>query len=314
METAPHVAPGIRRLTVNLDDTDLDLFEEIWPIPQGIALHSWLVQGKKSILIDPWDAGGYGPEELAVDLAELGLSWNAIDAVAFTRTPDHGTVARLLAARPGLEILGAPGGAVYDLGNGLRLEPRGPFWFLPGVGAVFTGRQFAGLGWIEEEIFAEDLKEDEVRFFDGEALRWYAGRPEAVGVLPEGVRLVLPAHGCAGRDPQAFVARAQRFEAWGTGEALDEVTVVWPDGAGTGVDALVGGALELGAGLNLFRVPGDDPTALAAGARRASLVVVAEGLDDGFLRGLNKDVWRPKATLSEAELRAGLVRRWTEGA
>ena len=86
--------------------------------------------------------------------------------------------------------------------------------------------------------------------------------------------------------------------------------MIWPAGAEEGTDALVGCVLDIGAALNLYRVPGDDAATLAAGARRASLVVLAEGLDDGFLKGLQKDVWRPKVETPPAELRAGVLAQW----
>lgn len=310
MDTAPTVAPGIRRLTVNLDREDLELFEDLWPVPEGVALHTYLIEGARRVLVDPWDAGGYGAEELAVDLADLGLGWKDIAAVAFTKEPRPGTSEAWKALVPGIEVWGAPGAGVgFDLGAGVSVEDRSGGWFVPSVGAWLTGDAFAGLGWVEDEVWAEDLGEDAARYFDDEALRWYCFRPLAPEP-PEGVRWVLPAHGCGSKAPGRFVERARRFEAWGRGEALDEVTVVWPDGAGEGADALVGGALDCGVGLNLFRLPGDDPTALTAGVRRASLVVVAADLDDSFLNGLQKDVWRPRVSTPATELRAGLVRRW----
>src|ERR1041384_2158709 len=81
------VARGVSRLTVNLDDDDVGLFEGLWPVPQGVALHSYLVEGHRRVLVDPWDGGGYGPEEIEADLATRDLSWQDIHAVAFTKTP-----------------------------------------------------------------------------------------------------------------------------------------------------------------------------------------------------------------------------------
>lgn len=309
-ESAPLIAPGIRRLTVNLDSDDLDLFEGLWPVPQGIALHCYLVQGSRTVLIDPWDAGGYGAEELAVDLEALGLSWKDVDAVAFTKAPTGDLAERLQNHRPGLEVWGTPeGSARHDLGAGMALEARGGFWVHTPSGATFTGDHFAGLGWVEEEVWTEDLGEHEARYFEDEALRWYAARPLPVPELPSGAP-VAPAHGCLWRSASGALARAQRFADWAE-DGLDEVTVVWPAGpsADAGADALVGGALDVGVGLNLYRVPGDDATALAAGARRAALVVVAAGLADGFLQGLDKAVWRP-TDLAPDELRRGVVERW----
>lgn len=301
MDTPPLVATGIRRLTVNLDSDDVERFEGLWPVPEGVALHAYLVQGTKNLIVDPWDAGGYGPEELAVDLAELGLTWKEVTAVAFTKAPAADFVQRLGDYHPGLEVWGEPTpGARHDLG-GRVVETRDGFWVVDG--AVFSGEAFAGLGWIEDEVWAEDLGEDQARYFEDEALRWFGQRPLAPE-LPEGSKVVLPAHGCLSKDPPRFFQRAQTFAAWGQGPGLDEVAVVWPDGAQAGADALVGAALDSGVDLTLFRVPGDDPTALAAAARRSSLVVLAADLDDSFLAGLHKPLWRPRVSAAPVDLRA----------
>jgi hypothetical protein len=297
---------------VNLDEDDVRLFEHIWPVPHGVALHAYLVEGRHRVLVDPWNAGGYGVEEIEADLVTRGLGWKNIDAVAFTKTPESGLVETLIAARPGLEIWGTPSvGARHDLG-GLVLEERGGFWFVAEPGVALTGDVFAGLGWIDEEdAWAERRMADAARHLDDEALRWFGVRP-LVSPLPQGVRIVAPAHGCLFGNPQAALERASRFESWARGDGSGELAVVWPAGAAhdAGFDAVIGAAMGEGAPLSLFRVPGDDPTALAAGARRASLVVLAVGLDDTFLKGLIKDVWRPDPGAGLDELRAGLVDRW----
>ncbi len=312
MEEIPSVTPHVRRLTVNLDAEDVSQFEGQWAVPHGVALHAYLIRGTRAVVVDPWDAGGYGPEEVEADLSTLGLKWTDIAAVAFTKTPAADLVDRLRAFHPNLEDWGLPvPGAQRDLGNGVLIEERQGFWFMPADLVAFTGDALAGLGWIEEELWAEDLNEHEARWFDDEALRWFCGRPLVPQALPAGCLVVAPAHGCLwGRTPEAALRRAEEFALWGKGAALDEVTVVWPAGAGeVDLDALVGGVLDAGAGLNLFRLPGDDLMAVAAGARRASLIVVSPGLEESFLSGLEKTVWRPQPA-SAASLRAEVAQRF----
>ena len=291
MDTSIIVAPGVWRLTVNLDDEDVPLFEGLWSVPNGVALHCYLIRGDKSVLVDPWAAGGYGREEIEVDLDALGLGWKDIDQT--------------------LSTAAVVKGARYDLGRGIVLEERGGFWFVEPAGVALTGDVFSGLGWVDETVWTEDQGEHEARYFEDEALRWFSGRPLVPAALPSGVKIIAPAHGCLWKNPESAVARAQKFADWGRGPGLDEVTVVWPSGAefDAGADALVGGVLDVGVGLNLFRVPGDEPLALAAGARRASLVVVAAGLDDGFLAGLEKDLWRPSPHQAASELRSEMKDR-----
>jgi len=226
------VAAGLRRLTVNLDEDDVALFENLWPVPHGIALHAWLVQGDLAVVVDPWDAGGYGPEEVEADLQTLGLNWRDVTAVAFTKAPAGNLVDRLRALHPGLQDWGTSGaGSRHDLGAGVVLEERGEFWFVAPAGVALTGDTFAGLGWVEDEVWADELDEHQSRHFEDEALRWFASRP-LVTELPPGTQVVAPAHGCLFRNAGAAVVRAKRFHEWARGPALDEVTVVWPAGPG----------------------------------------------------------------------------------
>lgn len=287
------VAPGVSRLTVNLDDDDVTLFEGLWPVPHGVALHAYLIEGERRALVDIWNAGGYGTEEIEADLASRGLSLKDIDVVVGTRE--------------------VPAGAKHDLG-GVTLEERGGFWFVEPAGVALTGDAFAGLGWIEDEPWAEDLSADAARHFDDEALRWFCGRPLAPEALPENTKIVAPAHGCLwGRNPLGALERARKFASWARGDALGEIAVFWPAGAAfdAGFDALVGAALAQGAGLNLFRLPEADTMGLAAAARRSSLLVIARGSDERFLAGIEKDAWRPDPATDAATLRAELAGHWT---
>ena len=47
---AIEIADGMYRLGVNLDSTHL--FEGMWPMPDGISINSYVVQGEKTALID----------------------------------------------------------------------------------------------------------------------------------------------------------------------------------------------------------------------------------------------------------------------
>ena len=307
------LAPEVVRLTVNVDDEDVSLFENLWPVPDGIALHSYLLRAEKVVVIDPWDAGGYGPEEVGADLEDAGLAWDQVTAVAFTKAPAPDLMARIRALAPQVQDWGIPtAGARYDLGQGVVLGAQDGFWVSSPSGVVFTGDILAGLGWVEDEGWAEDLDESAARYFEDEALRWFASRPLVPEGLPVEGRIAAPAHGCPWKSATDALARARRFARWAEGPALDETIVVWPAGAGfdPGADALVGGLLDAGVGINLFRIPGDDPTALAAAARRASLVVLPPGLDAPFLAGLQKDLFQPDPTTAPADLRRGVADRW----
>jgi len=55
-------------------DTE-DLFEGIWPIPDGVSLNSYLVKGEKIALIDLVRDWTDAPKQLADQLASIGISF-----------------------------------------------------------------------------------------------------------------------------------------------------------------------------------------------------------------------------------------------
>lgn len=295
------LVPGLWRLTVNVDTEDVGLFHGLWPVPDGVALHSYLLAGSSgAVVIDPWSQGGYGLEELEADLLPLGRDLDSLSAWAFTGA---GT------APAGRVSWGRPvPGAVHDLGGGVSLTEAGGFWVARPSGVLFSGESLAGLGWIEDEVWAEDLGEGPARYFDDEALRWFASRPLVPGALPEGVSSVAPAHGLAWRHAETAWARARRWQGWFSGPGVDEVALLWPAGGAYdgGVEALTEAVLAEGAGVQVLRVPGDDQASIAAALLRSSLIVAAAELDPGLWAGFRKDLWRPAAQTSPQNLAEGL--------
>ncbi len=54
--SAVEIADKIYRIAANIGNKDL--FEGIWPIPDGVSINSYLVKGEKTALIDlvkDWD-------------------------------------------------------------------------------------------------------------------------------------------------------------------------------------------------------------------------------------------------------------------
>lgn len=62
---AEEIKPGIYWTGVN--DYTKDLFEGIWPIPEGVSLNSFIVKGEKIALIDLVKSGGGGSSENLID-------------------------------------------------------------------------------------------------------------------------------------------------------------------------------------------------------------------------------------------------------
>ncbi len=68
---------GIYRLGANVKNGDL--FEGLWPIPDGVSLNSYIVQGEKTALIDlvkDWDNA---PSKLEDQLKSININIENID-------------------------------------------------------------------------------------------------------------------------------------------------------------------------------------------------------------------------------------------
>jgi flavorubredoxin len=289
------LVPGIWRMTSNLDNEDVPLYEGQYPIPHGIALHAYLVRGDKTLLVDPYFEGGYGLDEVAEDLEVLGLSWKDVHFVALTREID-GLREALAALSPAPMVIEA-GAEPVELGQSRRVE------FLPGMlreassGVLFSGRNWAGFGTVDEAVLSTEVNGDEARFFDDEALRWWMIHPDSAPVLPSGVTFVAPSHGLLWPNPAVLTDRAEAWKSW-SGPAENEITLVWDDNPAA--DEVVGELLSAlskpGIDLNIFRVPEDHESFVRAALWRSSAVVLGPGVDPLLLRGMNKKVWRPEGT------------------
>ena len=288
------LAPGLWRMTSNLDDEDVPLYEGKFPIPHGIALHAYLIRGEKTLLVDPYFEGDYGLAEVAEDLEVLGLSWTDVDYVAFTREPAEGLRAALAALSPPPVVLGADASPL-DLGQGRRVE------FLPGMahettsGVLLSGQNWAGFGAVDEAVLSTEVNGNEARFFDDEALRWWITHPQSAPVLPAGVTLVAPSHGLLWPNPLALTERAEAWKSW-SGAAEDEITLVWSDEAAEDetVAELMAGLASPGIDLNIYRVPADHESFVRAALWRSSAVVLGPTVDARLLEGMNKTLWRPE--------------------
>ena len=80
-------ADGIYRLSANAEDI---LFEGLWPIPNGVSMNSYIVQGEKTAIIDGvcgWDGV---PQTLFSQFEQAGIDVNSIDYVVINHMePDH---------------------------------------------------------------------------------------------------------------------------------------------------------------------------------------------------------------------------------
>ncbi len=197
------VSEGIFRLSANVKDI---LFEGIWPIPNGVAMNSYIVKGKKCAIIDgvcDWDGV---PETLFAQLDEMNVKLTDIDYVIVNHMePDHSGWLRAFKevrgkftiycsekAKPLLEafygihddVHVVKSGDTLDLGAGRVLV----FQDIPNVHwpetmatydtlskTLFPCDAFGSFGSVSDDAPYDDtLTEEQIQFFEREMERYYA--------------------------------------------------------------------------------------------------------------------------------------------
>jgi flavorubredoxin len=216
-----------------------DLFEGIWPIPDGVSLNSYLVKGEKTALIDLVRDWSGAPAALEEGLALAGVKFSDIDYLILNHLePDHtGWLAEFRRACPKAVIVSTAKGlalvqSFYKISEGLRAVATGDeldlgagtvlkffeapnvHWpetmvsYEPSSGTLFSCDAFGGFGALGERIFDDEFSESEHAAFEAESLRYYANIVasfssfvlKAVDKLAGlDIRVVAPSHGIVWR-------------------------------------------------------------------------------------------------------------------
>ncbi len=197
------VSEGIYRLSANVDNI---LFEGIWPIPNGIAMNSYIVKGEKTAFIDGicgWDGV---PETLLEMLDEIKVDVKDIDYVIINHMePDHsGWLEMFKKVRPEFTVYASKraeplldafyritndvhtvsSGDQLDLGNGRVLA----FEDIPNVHwpetmatydtkskTLFPCDAFGSFGAVSDDApYDDQLTQEQIDYFEQEATRYFA--------------------------------------------------------------------------------------------------------------------------------------------
>ena len=219
-------------------DTD-DLFEGIWPIPQGVSLNSYVVRGDKIALLDLVRDWVGAPTQLSDELASIGISFKDIDYLILNHLePDHtGWLGEFKKLNPKVEILSTSKGielvkSFYKITDGLRsvktgdtldlgagkilhfVEAPNVHWpetmvtWEPGSGTLFACDAFGSFGKLGDRVFDDQFSAKEHEFFERESLRYYANIVSSFSVFVERavkkleglqIKCVAPSHGIVWR-------------------------------------------------------------------------------------------------------------------
>lgn len=259
------VTEGIYRLSASVHEI---LFEGLWPIPNGISMNSYIVRGEKTAIVDGvcgWDGV---PETLFEQFDQVGIDADSIDYVIINHMePDHSgwledfrqirpdfkivtskKAVDLLEAFYGIEneVIVVGDGDTLDLGGGRVLafaEIPNVHWpetiatFDTKSGTLMPCDAFGSFGAIGQAAYDDQLTDEQIEFFEKEAVRYYANIVAAFSAatkkaiakcatLP--IKIVAPGHGIVWRkNPQKIIDDYSRYVSYQKGPAKEEVTVIW---------------------------------------------------------------------------------------
>ena len=194
---AQEISPGIYWTGVN--DYTSDLFEGIWPIPDGVTINSYIVRGDKTAIIDiVKSSGGGSSASLSQQFKSIGIEPEDIDYIIMNHLePDHtGYLPVLAKFCPNAEIVtskkGKPlveafyhindnvravgDGDTLDLGGGKVLHffdvpnvhwPETMATFEESTGVLFSCDAFGSFGAFKGTIFADEIPEEDKAFLNG---------------------------------------------------------------------------------------------------------------------------------------------------
>jgi anaerobic nitric oxide reductase flavorubredoxin len=197
------MSDGIYRIGANIENGDL--FEGMWPIPDGVSLNSYVVKGEKIALVDLVRDWNNAPTVIQGQLSSIGLDFSDIDHLVLNHLePDHtGWMLGFYGKDPGVQIITTEKGAevlkgffgiennvrviksgdTLDLGAGMELlfeEAPNVHWpetmvtYEKSSGILFSCDAFGAYGSVGEAVFDDQISDEEHAFFDRESLRYYA--------------------------------------------------------------------------------------------------------------------------------------------
>ncbi|MDC7244768.1 MAG: FprA family A-type flavoprotein [Sphaerochaetaceae bacterium] len=259
------LAEGVYRIYADIGNRDL--FEGIWPLPHGVNINSYIVQGEDKLafidLVKDWEGA---LEKVNSQLASLGYSFNDVDYLVLNHMePDHtGALADMVARNPHMEILctkkavplvssfynveknvrAVSSGDTVDLGGKTLVFTETPniHWpetmmtFVPEDHILFSCDAFGSFGTYEHG-FDDELTQKEWDLLIPETQRYYANIVSSFSqFVTRGIeklsgfdiKIVAPSHGIVWREnPQKVIDLYSSYAQWMNNPPSDTVTIIY---------------------------------------------------------------------------------------
>ncbi|MDR2484825.1 MAG: FprA family A-type flavoprotein [Treponema sp.] len=231
------ISDAVWCIPIDVDTTEL--FEGIWPIPEGVSLNTYLVQGEKTALIDLVQDRPEAPRQVETALASIGSDFGKVDYLILNHLePDHTGWLRefreknphgeIIATAKGIQVVksfykihtglrAVKDGETLDLGKGKVLTffeapnihwPETMFTWDSSSGTLFSCDAFGSFGALGGRLFDDDFNETELKFFEKETLRYYANIVASFSAFVErgiqklsglNIACIAPSHGMVWR-------------------------------------------------------------------------------------------------------------------
>ena len=310
------VANDTYQLSANVENI---LFEGLWEIPNGVSINSYIIKGEKTAIIDGFGDWDGAAESLYGLLGELDIKPESIDYLIISHMePDHSSWiedftkinphVKIVCSKQSADLLDAFYGHtdnitmidddfVLDLGKGHELAfaaipnvhwPDTIATFDPSTGVLFSCDAFGSFGSVGESNFDDLLTEEELMFYENEAVRYYSNIVGSFSIfvkkaleicagLP--IKIIAPGHGIMWRDnPQRIVDDYSRYVAYQKGVAKEEITIIWGSMYGMtkkAVDHAVKVLEDEDIKVNVHQVPGTDDGTILQSVWNSTGVILA---------------------------------------
>jgi anaerobic nitric oxide reductase flavorubredoxin len=224
-----------------------DRFEGIWPLPNGVALNSYVIKSDKTAVIELVREWGGASMSFIESLSSVDLSLRDIDYIVLNHLePDHTGFAHIIQSlSPKAKFITTEKGAALlegfyditenvlivksgdsiDLGQGKSLEfkeiphvhwPETMVSYEADSKILFTGDAFGAFGVHEGSIFDDQTPEAHKPYWEREMLRYYANiiamfSPNVIKAIdslaPFKINMIAPSHGLVWRGKPEVVIR-----------------------------------------------------------------------------------------------------------
>ncbi|MFX1314106.1 MAG: FprA family A-type flavoprotein [Promethearchaeota archaeon] len=224
-----------------------DLFEGIWPIPNGVALNAYVVKGDKIAIIELVREWGGAAMTLLENLKSRSISLKDIDYVVFNHLePDHtGFTYILRSLAPNSQIITTERGAALvdgffgikeniqivktgdeiNLGQNKKLVfteiphvhwPETMATYEPNSKILFPGDAFGAFGAHQGGIFDDETPDVNKLYWEKEMLRYYANiiamfSPNVIKAIDslstQDIKIIAPSHGLIWRNKPEVVIK-----------------------------------------------------------------------------------------------------------